>query len=67
MQGEASKQSSDRGNASRDALIRAGLRVFSRIGFDAARTRDIAVEAGVNQALIAYHFGGKRGLYLAIF
>jgi AcrR family transcriptional regulator len=40
---------------------------FGRAGFDAASNRAIADSAGVNQALIGYHFGGKRGLYLAMF
>jgi TetR/AcrR family transcriptional regulator len=31
-----------------------------------ARVRDIAQRAGVSKDLIAYHFGGKDGLYLAV-
>lgn len=56
-----------RGDATRDALINAALIVFAHDGFDAASTRTIAERAGVNQALIGYHFGGKEGLYLAVF
>ncbi|MBN1239501.1 MAG: CerR family C-terminal domain-containing protein [Gammaproteobacteria bacterium] len=54
-----------RGDATRIALIDAAIEVFGRDGFDAASTRTIAGAAGVNQALIGYHFGGKSGLYLA--
>lgn len=46
----------------RRALIRAGLDLFGRNGFDATSTREIAQAAGVNSAGIAYHFGGKDGL-----
>jgi AcrR family transcriptional regulator len=56
-----------RGDQTREALIRAALDVFGRSGFDAASTRAIADVAGVNQALIGYHFGGKQGLYLGVF
>lgn len=51
----------------REALLAAALEVFGRDGFHAASTRAIAEAAGVNQALIAYHFGSKEGLYLAVF
>jgi TetR/AcrR family transcriptional regulator, regulator of cefoperazone and chloramphenicol sensitivity len=54
-----------RGDTTREALIAAAIQVFGRDGFDAASTRAIAETAGVNQALIGYHFGGKPGLYLA--
>lgn len=54
-----------RGDTTREALITAAIQVFGRDGFDAAGTRAIAETAGVNQALIGYHFGGKPGLYLA--
>lgn len=56
-----------RGDATREALIQAGVEVFGRAGYDAASSRMLATEAGVNQALINYHFGGKHGLYLAVF
>lgn len=46
----------------REALIRAGLRLFGEQGFDATSTRAIAAEAGANIGSIAYHFGGKEGL-----
>jgi len=54
-----------RGDATRDALIRAAVDIFGRDGFNATSTRALAEAAGVNQALIAYHFGGKAGLYRA--
>ena len=54
-----------RGDATREALIRAAVEIFGRDGFNATGTRALAECAGVNQALIAYHFGGKAGLYLA--
>jgi AcrR family transcriptional regulator len=57
----------NRGDQTREALIEAALDIFGQTGFDAASTRAIAASAGANQALIGYHFGGKRGLYLAVF
>ena len=54
-----------RGDMTREALIQAAIEAFGRSGFDAASTRAIATAAGVNQALIGYHFRGKPGLYLA--
>jgi len=56
---------STRGDSTRDALIQAAIAIFGRDGFAAASTRAISETAGVNQALISYHFGGKPGLYLA--
>ena len=47
----------------RRQLLNAGRRVFARLGFDGARVDLIAREAGVNKALINYHFRGKEGLY----
>lgn len=56
-----------RGDATREALISAAIAVFSRDGFHDASTRAIAEPAGVQHALIGYHFPGKEGLYLAAF
>ena len=57
----------NRGERTRDALLTAAMDAFGRAGYDATSNRTIADAAGVNQALIGYHFGGKRGLYLAVF
>lgn len=51
---------------SREALLAAGTEIFAAAGFDGARVEAIARRAGVNKALINYHFGGKAGLYTAI-
>jgi AcrR family transcriptional regulator len=61
------KSSATRGDETREALLAAAIEVFGRDGFHAASTRAIASAAGVNQALIGYHFNGKHGLYLAAF
>lgn len=52
--------------ATRQALLQAGAELFSERGFDGVSTSEVAARAGVNKALISYHFRGKRGLYVAI-
>lgn len=54
------------GDRTRAALLEAGLEEFAAKGFAGARVRDIAARAGVSKDLIAYHFGSKDGLYLAV-
>lgn len=51
--------------ATRLALIGAGLSLFGSKGFAASSTREIARAADANIASIGYHFGGKEGLRLA--
>lgn len=51
--------------ATRLALLMAGLRLFGRQGYDATSTREIASAANANIGSIAYHFGGKEGLRAA--
>lgn len=51
--------------ATRAALLRAAQLEFSRVGYDAASTREIAASAGANPALINRYFGGKEGLFEA--
>ena len=48
-------------------LLKAATASFAFEGFRATSLNKIARTAGVNQALIAYHFGNKKGLYLAVF
>ncbi|MCW2934044.1 MAG: transcriptional regulator, TetR family protein [Actinomycetia bacterium] len=50
----------------RAALLDAALEEFAAKGYAGARVRDIAQRAGVSKDLVAYHFGGKDGLYLAV-
>lgn len=55
-----------RGAGTRDALLAAGTQLFGERGYDGVPVRAIARTAGVNTAMISYHFGGKRKLYQAI-
>ena len=50
----------------RDKLLSAGTEVFAVQGFAGVSIRELATAAGVNSALISYHFGGKAGLYEAV-
>ncbi len=59
------KQTKSGGEATRAALIEAGLKLFGTHGYDAVSTRQIADAAEANIGSIAYHFGGKPGLRLA--
>jgi AcrR family transcriptional regulator len=43
-------------------ILQAADELFGDIGFDATTTREIAERAGVNKALIHYHFSSKDGL-----
>jgi AcrR family transcriptional regulator len=49
---------------SRGAILRAAANDFSERGYDAAGTDRIATRARVNKAMLYYHFGSKRELYL---
>ena len=50
----------------RQALMSAGEELFAQFGFSGASVDRIARAAGVNKAMINYHFRGKAGLYEAI-
>lgn len=52
--------------ATRRALLEAGSALFAERGYDGVGTEEVAARAGVNKALISYHFRGKRGLYVAV-
>lgn len=51
----------------RAALMDAAVRLTTREGTRAATARGVAAEAGVNQALVFYHFDGVDGLLRAAF
>jgi TetR/AcrR family transcriptional regulator len=52
--------------ATRQALLAAGTALFAERGYEGVPVWAIAEAAGVNKAMISYHFGGKRKLYRAI-
>jgi len=54
------------GNATREAILRAARDRLVEVGYANLNVRDIAREAGVNHALIGYHFHGKQQLVLAV-
>jgi AcrR family transcriptional regulator len=54
-----------KGDLTRRAILDAAIRVFARLGFDAASTRAIAAEADVHHALLRYHFADKDALWRA--
>ncbi len=49
----------------RRRLLQAALKAFGHRDYDAVSTREIVDSADANISAISYHFGGKRGLYLA--
>jgi AcrR family transcriptional regulator len=51
----------------RDRILDAAERVFTRKGTASGRTQEIADEAGVNKALVHYYFGTKAALADAVF
>src|SRR4029453_11544557 len=51
---------------SRAALFHAAALEFSERGYDAAGTDRIAARARLNKAMLYYHFGSKRDLYLEV-
>jgi len=56
---------SGRSDATRRALVEAAVESLRVDGFSGASARAIAARAGVNQALVFYHFGSVADLLLA--
>jgi TetR/AcrR family transcriptional regulator len=55
-----------RGLASKEALLSAASEEFALHGFAGASVDAIAARAGINKAMIYYHFGSKERLYVEI-
>lgn len=53
-------------DATRKALLDAAADLIAQRGFDGATIDAMARRAGVNKAMISYHFGGKQGLYTTL-
>jgi AcrR family transcriptional regulator len=50
----------------RHDILKAAMELFSKKGFRGTTTRDLAYQAGVNEAIIFRHFANKDALYSAI-
>ena len=48
---------------SRAAILAVARRRFLAEGYDRVTLRSVADEAGVDVALVSYHFGSKKGLF----
>jgi TetR/AcrR family transcriptional regulator len=53
--------------ATEERILNAAMKVFTRRGFAAARTEDIAREAGINRALLHYYYRDKQTMFNLIF
>lgn len=62
-----SPSQADRSGSTRAALIDAGTRLFAQHGYAAVPAEQIAIEAGVTRGALYHHFGGKLGLFRAVF
>jgi AcrR family transcriptional regulator len=49
--------------SSKDKVIKAAIRVFSKKGYDGASVREIAASARLTKPMIYYHFKNKKDLY----
>ncbi len=52
-------------STTREAILAAARERFSEVGYDRTRLRDVAAGAGVDVALVHYHFQSKDGLFAA--
>jgi AcrR family transcriptional regulator len=56
-------RSTGRPSDTRERILRSATAHFARYGLSGARTQSIADEAGVNKAMLYYHFRDKEHLY----
>ena len=57
------KQAEEDKTGSKEKILEAAMGEFARSGLEGARVDKIAAEAGVNKAMIYYHFSSKEKLY----
>ncbi len=53
--------------ATEEKILEAAMKVFTRRGFAATRTEDIAKEAGINRTLLHYYYRDKQTIFNLIF
>ncbi len=53
--------------ATETLILDAAMKIFTQRGFAAARTEEIAKEAGINRALLHYYFRDKQTMFNIIF
>jgi AcrR family transcriptional regulator len=52
--------------SSKEKVLKAAIRVFSKKGYDGASMREIAESARLTKPMIYYHFKNKQDLYLCL-
>lgn len=57
----------DAPSGARSKIIQCAVKLFADCGLEGASVRDIARKARLNLSLVSYYFGGKEGLYRAVF
>lgn len=67
QQAHAAVRISERGAATRTALLAAAREVFTSVGFAQAGVTDIVTKAGASVGSLYHHFNGKGDLYLVLF
>jgi AcrR family transcriptional regulator len=55
------------GEKTKSTILKAAEKLFAEKGFDGTGVEDIANEAGVNKALLYYHFKNKEGILETLF
>lgn len=53
--------------STKDKILAAANRIFTKKGMAGARMQDIADEAGINKALLHYYFSNKQKLFEVVF
>jgi AcrR family transcriptional regulator len=61
-----SKTKADQAEATREALVRVGRRLFAQRGFDAVSAEEIVAAARVTRGALYHHYDGKAGLFRAV-
>ncbi len=54
-------------SSTEERILDAAMKVFTRKGYAAARTEEIAKEAGINRALLHYYYRDKQTIFNLIF